>query len=543
VCVEEVAKVRVPLVQIFLQKITHFRESICNNNNIARTTNEQKMMAESPHSQSQVLLTNEEEAEWAKEFQHPRMTSPLRASKNIKRKVFGSSSSTVLVSCGKKSGIEYVTGAEQDDPFATENDEMLAPTPMSVSLAAETRQEPASTAVSSSNDMETRLSLLALNDEVRDGDVTTPSGTPTTTTTTTTTKTKTAALAAEDKPKKHKKSKSLSNAFTISMNPPAKIKERTTTTLGTIMQEEQQPTNVFDFKLALPEALAMMTGKASVPAPGLMPSQRPMTTMGPAANNSLGSGEASDAFFGLVSATTTGAGPAQSAQPLSANDFVLRSSELEPYQHQVTVPPAQQLSFHAKLCQLMQDYCLMIQNHSSSFQMFDFNVLAGKSHNELLNWHCEMVSKEEREQDDSDAANNKKLKPEHKTKKGGGGVFAMGMGSSSSSTKKKNKHKSKYVAHCSASTQNDPDPAFLKSLLDSCEDILVEGRLHVGATLATRRDDVFSMTGTEVTVFSSHRHRQFVVCFRGTPEQQEKPISLSYDKKHGKSCHAMIICI
>jgi len=184
-----------------------------------------------------------------------------------------------------------------------------------------------------------------------------------------------------------------------------------------------------------------------------------------------------------------------SPRPLTNSifQFMLRTSKLDPSVHQTRIPPAEQFLFHAKLCNVMEEYNQLIAHHDSSFQLFDFNMLSGMSHEELSSLYRRIMG----EKVDGPPATPR------------------------SPTKKKPK---KVLGTTEPSVQeNTPNPGILKMLLDCSDDLMVEGRFCGGKW--------FDLDRPEVTVFSSYRHRQFIVCFRGSMRQQLKPASLKPEKQ------------
>jgi hypothetical protein len=328
------------------------------------------------------------------------------------------------------------------------------------------------------------------------------------------------------------------------------------------------PETTLGFRLTLPEARDIMTGKDSIPKPGSTSTSRSTTPLRAPSGTVTSASPVMNMTprpdpFGALSSPVTGypQTKAQAEKKKKDDLFVIRTSEREPYQHQVTISSASNLLFHAKLCHLMESYCELIANHNykSSSDLFDFSTtLVGLSNDELVRMHIQLSH------DGSNGIGIRRgvsdpfahhpyspqLTDQHQitgstggsTTTGGGGVYAPTSSSSSnthnnnsnsininisSPTKKKKASVNRVtVAHTSA-VRNQPSPAFLVSLLNCAQDIVVEGRfVHGNHKTTASTSSTFDLSGVEVTVFSSQKHRQFVVCYRGTPEQQAKPASL-----------------
>jgi len=183
--------------------------------------------------------------------------------------------------------------------------------------------------------------------------------------------------------------------------------------------------------------------------------------------------------------------------------FVIRTSESEPYAHQVEIPSAEQFLFHAKICMIMEEYDDLIINHNKSAENFDFSILTGLS-------NAELQAMFERQSNVTLPMASPTMGDVPKVE---GGVF---------SEHKKKKSLDRIPVVNTLATHHEPTPAFLAFLLGCADDIIVEGTF-CGSGNNT------SDLGLEVTVFSSHRHRQYVVCYRGVPALQKKPFSLKPD--------------
>lgn len=149
-------------------------------------------------------------------------------------------------------------------------------------------------------------------------------------------------------------------------------------------------------------------------------------------------------------------------------EYVIRTSEIDPSIHQITIPTVDELLLHARICVLME----MVDAHNESIhhyqaaRLFDFNSLCGLSRNDL----------------------------EYRYQQA---VFA-------------NSHNEQHL---------------LRSLLECTEDLTVEAHLERQSPLPSQQ------LRQQVTIFSSQRYRQFIVCYRGSQEQQAKPMSYKVEQQ------------
>ncbi len=69
-----------------------------------------------------------------------------------------------------------------------------------------------------------------------------------------------------------------------------------------------------------------------------------------------------------------------------------------------------------------------------------------------------------------------------------------------------------------------PHPSTIKSLLECTDDLIVEG--YFNETIGSESDLIegAESTSVQVTVFSSQRQRQFIICYRGSMTQHTKPV-------------------
>mmetsp|Transcript_16906 Transcript_16906/g.38031 ORF Transcript_16906/g.38031 Transcript_16906/m.38031 type:complete len:971 (-) Transcript_16906:620-3532(-) len=180
-----------------------------------------------------------------------------------------------------------------------------------------------------------------------------------------------------------------------------------------------------------------------------------------------------------------------SSERTPSTEIVLRSCEIEPSKHQIQIPGADEFYMHAKICSVMENY-------SKVFPDFDFSTIVGLSR----------------------VALQSKFGPVRAVTPGG-----------------------------SAMTQ-DPRRPIITSLLACSDDLVVEGffrprpMLNEGinnmslseiscetSTSGSLDSDIaaastvdYQDNGVQIAVFSSQNKRQFIVCFRGSDEQQNEPV-------------------
>ena len=214
------------------------------------------------------------------------------------------------------------------------------------------------------------------------------------------------------------------------------------------------PENI-GLKLALPSAIDIMTGKEPLPPPG-------------SAQKNLSLADSRDDTSQL-SETGFSAGTYAKLD----EEYLIRTSELEPSQHQITVPTAEEFLVHTRICSLMEDHSFLVTNQNAN-ETFDFNMLCGLSREKLDNVYRRIIFSE---------------------------------------------------------TQKEPYLTILKSLSECTDDLIVEGYF----TDSSKTANSFSQGGAEISVFSTQRYRQFIVCYRGSHEQQAKPMSCKAElqKKQG----------
>uniref|UniRef100_A0A7S0PT05 Fungal lipase-type domain-containing protein n=1 Tax=Asterionellopsis glacialis TaxID=33640 RepID=A0A7S0PT05_9STRA len=169
-----------------------------------------------------------------------------------------------------------------------------------------------------------------------------------------------------------------------------------------------------------------------------------------------------------------------------SDNLAMRSSEQEPSSHQIELPSCEDILMHGRLCSILHQYRQVDQN-------FDFSNLVGTTRMSLQGFVCSHTDGAVQDDDDDDS-------------------FAPSSPTS-------------LLRDCLIQ-QHTP---ILQSLLEcsSNDDVIVEGFFTNGKGL-----DAHSRM--EVTVFNCQAKRQFIVVYRGTSDQQTKPIRTKEIRKDGR---------
>ena len=177
-------------------------------------------------------------------------------------------------------------------------------------------------------------------------------------------------------------------------------------------------------------------------------------------------------------------------------NFIIRSSEMEPTLHQMNIPPAENIVIHSRVCSMMERYDVLKAYQGSQDKLFDFSELIGLSRSEIRRntWNNAIISNVTPDIDDMDLKDT---------------VFPL--------NQKLPMNKDKGRFH----------PSVVKALFDCADDLVVEGYFQSDNSSTGSQEESKENTRIQASVFSSHKHRQFIVCFRGSDEEQAKPISKS----------------
>lgn len=241
--------------------------------------------------------------------------------------------------------------------------------------------------------------------------------------------------------------------------------------------------------------------------------------------------------------------PVQATSDPVMDEIVIRTSEMEPSVHQIALPIATDLLLCARVCSLLEGYDRLLRHQAAKGRRwFDFAELVGAERHELEEAYlC--------------ALGHRKEADEQAKRQAIAGSIAR-MGASASIQVPSVGSGNPFGAGASASTtvegvsllgdtvveeaskfsdpKNLPHPSILKSLLDCGDDIKVEGyftetlgeedeglsipALEHGERTIFPEDYGEKSSAVTVAIFSSQKHRQFLVCYKGTAEQQAKPV-------------------
>jgi hypothetical protein len=226
---------------------------------------------------------------------------------------------------------------------------------------------------------------------------------------------------------------------------------------------------------------------------------------------------------------------------------VLRTSELEPSVHQVSIPEATDLLVHARVCSLMEGYDKLLETRAKAGKRwFSFGNLVGLSRKDLENMYLIAIGKTPaipmyigEEADNlppplpnivqSSFTAPRLGNPFEKLGNDGQSLTSFPStysGESGGIVYNNSKHP-RMRKTTSVSKEMKPHPSTIKSLLECSDDLVVEG--YFNETIGNDNvliEDIES-TSVQVAVFSSQRCRQFIICYRGTIGQHSKPIRKS----------------
>ena len=216
--------------------------------------------------------------------------------------------------------------------------------------------------------------------------------------------------------------------------------------------------------------------------------------------------------------------------------IVLRTSELEPSVHQISIPEATELLIHARVCASMEGYDNLLEARAKAGKRwFSFGHLVGVSRKDLENMYLCAIGKKPDipmfiGQEDQNlppplpnvahsSYTSFRANPFEKDEHSLSTFKSLHSGDSGIISN------SRYPRmRSTAPKAMVPHPSTIKSLLECADDLIVEG--YFNETIGSENDlmgDVES-TSVQVAVFSSQRQRQFIVCYRGTIGQHTKPV-------------------
>jgi hypothetical protein len=231
------------------------------------------------------------------------------------------------------------------------------------------------------------------------------------------------------------------------------------------------------------------------------------------------------------------------------DEIVIRTSEMEPSVHQIALPTATDLLLCARVCSLLEGYDRLLRHQAAKGRRwFDFAELVGAERHELEEAYlCALGHRKEADEQAKRQAIAGSIARMGASASiqvpsvGSGNPF--GAGASASTTMEEVSLLGDTVAEEASrfgDPKNLPHPSILKSLLDCGDDIKVEGyftetlgeedeglsipALEHGERTIFPEDYGEKSSAVTVAIFSSQKHRQFLVCYKGTAEQQAKPV-------------------
>ena len=216
----------------------------------------------------------------------------------------------------------------------------------------------------------------------------------------------------------------------------------------------------------------------------------------------------------------------------ATKEIQLRSSEQDPSQHQMNIPPLADFKFQANLCELLDNYRKVDQN-------FDFAGLVGLSRLDM-DVFCNSNMKEcNRSRSNSplrSRKNSERVQPSDEK------VIMQNLpGEPSSSNPRQG------FNGANQQTIIDAHKPILSSVINAGDDLIVEGFYHEVNDLNAENNPSYdtaqekaTVDRMEVAIFQSDKNRQFYVVYQGSCEAQIKPVR-NRDQKAGTPTHRFSI--
>lgn len=215
----------------------------------------------------------------------------------------------------------------------------------------------------------------------------------------------------------------------------------------------------------------------------------------------------------------------------------LRTSEVDPSAHQTTIPSASELLIHARICALFEGYDTLLETRAKAGKRwFSFGDLVGISREELESMYVSSIG--QKSQSSLCIKGEKEFLPvtgfPHSSPPSLGNPFenlvlncinSTKSYSSLSSEEEQNKSNNRRIPIKSRAMK--PHPSTIRSLLECTDDLVVEG--YFNETIGNEVEEIESAS-VQVSIFSSQKQRQFIVCYRGSIAQHAKPV-------RSKSCY------
>lgn len=217
-------------------------------------------------------------------------------------------------------------------------------------------------------------------------------------------------------------------------------------------------------------------------------------------------------------------------------EVILRSSELEPSVHQTTIPTANEVLIHARVCALMEGYDQLLEARAKAGKKwFNFGDLVGISRLDLTNMYLSATGQNPVIPAYVGQDNNQPPPLPHAA-----GTIPVqpctignpfdtnypkdfaSFNSLANSSESPNSPKKESQANMKSTK---PHPSIIKSLLECADDIVVEDYFNetIGEDSGHMTDAAVATSNVQVTIFSSQRQREFIVCFRVSMLQHAKP--------------------
>ena len=242
--------------------------------------------------------------------------------------------------------------------------------------------------------------------------------------------------------------------------------------------------------------------------------------------------------------------PVRTTSDPNLEENVMRTSEMDPSTHQVTLPSSSDLLMSGRVGSLLENYDRLLRHQASKGRKwFDFTELVGADRSQLHETYLKSIGYNEPEMEErkkvvglhSCAPSTTNVTPDgivpcnpFASPKSSSGESFIGGSVDMIDMRSANEGKNPAIK-----TKNIPHPSILRNLLDCSDDIVVEGYFTetVGEDIeglanppsdnpqgqALYGADRAEAGAVSVAILSSQRHRRFIVCYKGTEEQQAKP--------------------
>jgi hypothetical protein len=216
---------------------------------------------------------------------------------------------------------------------------------------------------------------------------------------------------------------------------------------------------------------------------------------------------------------------------------ILRTGEIDPSAHQVIIPDISEILVHVRICMVMEGYDGLMKAQTKAGKIwFDFASLVGLSRHGLESMYLGTIDKETH----NNTREKEELPPPLFTTQRSPFKELLSRERSCESLDSGSLH-----AEASKLGQNlirlkqkiaTPHRSTLRNLLMCADDLVVEA--HFTETVSQRSASASSKVenGTnvvQVTICSSQRLRQFIVCYRSSSSQHAKPVATSVKVRNG----------